>query len=458
MSALAAVTPPSMCNVEAETCLLGGMMAENNVIDAVADIVRAEDFSDEFCAGLFGLIVSEHSRGRQANPVTLHVHFDPETAQLLPTLTRDWGMMGVFGAKGLASQVADLARRRRMVAGLREVISGAHDYENQTEQLAADAEAAISEAFSQDESARTSISAGDAIAEFVEGLNEPDNGVISGLIPSLDNLLGKLRPGDLCVVAGRPAMGKTTLAQSYSLGAAQGGHGVLFVSLEMSKRQLAGKFACDYLSDNPKDKIQYQSIAKRELAPNQRQSLARAAFEVRELPLVIEDLPGATIGKLARIVRLHSRRFAAKGTSLDLVVVDYLQLLDADERNLDIRSAVTKISRGLKSIAKANGVAIMALSQLNRRVEERADKRPHTNDLRESGQIEQDADQIVFLLRLEKYLRAEEPKEGTADWIEWRELLSRHAGKIEFIVAKNRHDVEGSAFGDWHGAFQAVRG
>lgn len=452
--------PRLIGNLEAEYCLLGALMQVNDLIDAIADRLDPQDFLEPLNGRIFAAIVKERSLGRNVSPVSIRPYFvdDPALAEVggFGYLARMTGE-AAFGAHDLAGQIAELAARRRLIDGLEQSLDAVRDFDLPLEEVAAGVETALADAMA-DEGTVSAIHAGDAVAEFVEALDEPDNGVTSGVVPSLDLLLGKLRPADLCILAGRPGMGKTTLAQSYSLGAARDGHGVLFVSLEMHKRQLAAKFACDHLFDSQRDRVPFAAVVKRDLAPNQRQALARAAFALRELPLVIEDLPGVTIGRLARIVRRHVRRFAARGTSLDLVVIDYLQLIDADERGLDIRSAVTKISRGLKSIAKANNVAVMALAQLNRMVEQRADKRPRTADLRESGQIEQDADQILFLLRREKYLREEEPETNSADWQEWRDEMDRHAGRIEFIVAKNRHGVEGSAFGEWHGAFQAVRG
>jgi replicative DNA helicase len=460
MTALASITPQLVGNLEAEFCLLGALMQVNDLIDSVADKLQPQDFLEPLNGRIFAAIVRERSLGHNVSPVSLKPYFvDDPAINDVGGCGYLAGMTGQasFGAHDLADQILELSQRRKLIDGLGQAIAAAKDFDISMEELAVGIETALSEAMA-DEGVQTAIGAGDAVAEFVEALSEPDNGVISGIIPSLDQILGKLRPADLCIVAGRPGMGKTTLGQSYTLGAAQGGHGVLFVSLEMHKRQLAAKFACDYLSDDNRERVPFDSIVKRSLAANQRVSLARAADQIRDLPIVIEDLPGVTIGRLARIVRRHARRFAAKGTSLDLVVIDYLQLLDADDSRLDIRSAVTKISRGLKSIAKANNVAVMALSQLNRKVEERADKRPRTADLRESGQIEQDADQILFLLRREKYMREEEPDVDTADWHTWRGELDKQAGRIEFIVAKNRHGVEGSATGIWNGAFQAVRG
>lgn len=452
----------TLASIETEAALLGALLIPTgNQVERLADRLKPHHFYEPLHARIYSAILREHSLGRPVTAVTVAPYLAADEAfkelggpGFLAKLTGNGAVM--IGAMDFADQVIDLAHKRFLVGRILDVAASAEDYEVEATAMAAELEGALSEVL-DNEGNDTAISAGDAIIELYEGLDEPDDGVTSGVVRSLDEALGKIRPGDLVILAGRPGMGKTTLGQSYMLGAAQGGYGGLFISLEMGKRQLAGKFACDYLSQTA-SRIPYQSIVKRSLAANQRQALASAGLDIKELPLVIEDLSGATIGKVARMVRRHKRQFKAKGQSLDLVIVDYLQLLDSDGRNEDLRTSVTKISRGLKSIAKANGVGIIAISQLNRKAEERTDKRPHVSDLRESGQIEQDADAIILLLRMEKYLRQEQPDEGTAAWQTWRDQMDRHEGQIEFIIAKNRFGEECSAFGQWYGAFQAVRG
>ena len=159
------------------------------------------------------------------------------------------------------------------------------------------------------------------------------------------------------------------------------------------------------------------------------------------------------------MIRRTKRRMAAQGSSLDLVVVDYLQLLRANEtRGKSQYEQVSEISRTLKAIAKETGVAIMALAQLSREVEKRPDKRPMLSDLRDSGQIEQDADLVLFLFREEYYLSKEKPPQHNEKYTDWQGAIADARGKIDFIVAKRRNGVEGTATGRFHGEFQAVRG
>jgi len=155
------------------------------------------------------------------------------------------------------------------------------------------------------------------------------------------------------------------------------------------------------------------------------------------------------------LVRQYQRRFAADGFSLDLVVVDYLQLLHPDSKSRSAYEAVSEVSRGLKALAKDNSVAVFALAQLSRSVESRDDKSPQLSDLRDSGQIEQDADAVLFFLRQEYYLSKEADENRDADW---QALMEDEQGKIDFILAKRRNGVTGRAKGQFLGQYQAVRG
>jgi replicative DNA helicase len=174
------------------------------------------------------------------------------------------------------------------------------------------------------------------------------------------------------------------------------------------------------------------------------------------MPLSIIDVASCTVAKLNALVRRHARRMAAQGKKLDLVIVDYLQLVRPDRNTENRTHEITQVSMGLKAIAKEHGVAVMALAQLSRSVEQRADKRPIMADLRESGQIEQDADAIMFLYRPEYYLKPPSPATSTSAASGMR-LMDEARGKIEFIVAKRRSGCTGKTEGRFFGAFQAVR-
>jgi replicative DNA helicase len=447
--------------IEAEYFLLGGLIFDNRRIDAVADILSQQDFSSPFFGHLFGLVVSEYSQGRAANPVTLRPllagHPDYEEmggAQMLA---------GIAVAESLAIPPIETARmlalrakRRRLVEGLSSTIDLGLAAETTFEQIVDAADAAIVTAL-QGALTAIELSGASCVDRLLKSFNDPSQGVKSAVIPSLDRLLGPLRPKQLIIMAGRPGMGKTAAALSYGLGAAQGGHGVMFVSLEMSDVELGARMAGD-LSFNGRTGVPLDDILSDDPTPTTRRAVAKAAAELADIPFDVVDTGKLTIGRLNMMIRRKARRMAAKGTKLELVVIDYLQLLSTDDRSRSAYESISEISRSLKAMAKDHGVAILALAQLSREVEKRTDKRPQLSDLRDSGQIEQDADSVVFLVRDEYYLRQDEPDQQSPKRAEWERLLESCENKIEFICAKRRNGRTGSAQGNFFTRFQAVRG
>lgn len=457
MTAMAAIAPPPIGSVDTEAALCAALLSENAIIDAIADMLSAEDFSDPWFGHLFGLIVNERAKGHSANPVTLKGFFDEEGRKILAGLTGGVGArIGVIGAKDFARHIADLARRRRLMDGLREVLAAVNELECSTDELVADAETALAGLSGDDRQGVKEMSAADAVGEHLRQVEEGlPPGVTSGIGP-LDEAMGPLRPGDLQIIAGRPGMAKTATALNYARGAALKGHGVLFVSLEMSAEQLGMRLAAD-LCFNGHAGINFGNIERGDISPEQFRTLARARDEIRDLPLVIVDMPGLRIGRLQTLIRRHARRFAARGQSLDLVIVDYLQLMDADRANDNRTNEITQVSRGLKCAAKANGLPIAALAQLSRKVEERDEKRPRLADLRDSGSIEQDADGVLFLYRQEYYLQQTEPPENHERREKWEAAMKACEGDIEFICAKRRQGQTGLRHGRFYGCFMAVR-
>lgn len=453
------MTEQIFANVEAEAALLGGMMVGNQIIDRVAEKVCEAHFFEPLHARIFSAIVSQASRGKVANPVTLRPFFegDEEMKELggpayLAQLTGS--SAAIVGVYDFADQIKELAHKRRFVEGLRAAIATAGDDPNASlEDLSAQADAAISDARDSVEDAGE-YSGAEAIGLVISGFDEPVTGARCGVIPSIDHLLGPMRPTHLIIGAGRPGMGKTATALSYSLGAAERGHGVLFISLEMDAEQLGERMAADLCLEK---RIPYEAIRDRTLTASQRMDVCRAQERLKQMPLQILDKQGLKLGRLRTLIRRWARRFQAQGHKLELVVVDYLQLLRPD-RNMDRYEAVSEISRTLKEIAKEQRLAVFALAQLSRKVEERADKRPMLSDLRESGQIEQDADAVLFFLRQEYYLNNAEPDPSNGEHAKWQAALDKCRGRIEFICAKRRNGQAGSRAGEFLGAFQAVRG
>lgn len=249
----------------------------------------------------------------------------------------------------------------------------------------------------------------------------------------------------------------TAVAVSYSVGAARRGYGTLFVSLEMSREQLGKRQIADVCFDDPDRRVPHNKIRDRDLTHWERERVQLAARSIAALPLVTIDVGALRVGRLKRLVRTWKRRMVARGQKLDLVVVDYLQLLHPDEKKRSAYEAISEISTALKQIAKDEDVHVMALAQLSRSVEARTDKRPMMSDLRDSGQIEQDADTILMLLREEYYLRQAEPNDDFDKHERWEAAMERCRGVIEFIVPKARHGAGGSARGRFYGPYQAVR-
>lgn len=445
-------------NVLAEMELLGALLIENSIFDIVADHVTADDFAEAVHQRIFTTAYTQFAQVGFANAASLKPFFDGDEGikQLggivyLAQLSQSGA--GLLGAGEIAKQIADLAKRRRMIAGLQESIAVALDLNADLGDAIGLADNAVSEG---EQDAVRDLSAAECFDEMLVAYDRHETGITCGLMPSLDHVLGRLVQPDLIIGAGRPGMGKTAVALSYARGAAEKGHGVLFVSLEMRGRQLAQRMAADYCYD--RDPIPHAKIRDGRLCREERAMVAAARDAMREIPLHVIDAGSLTVGRLNSLIRRKKRRLAARGQSLDLVVVDYLQLLRPDTRHRSPYEAVSEVSRSLKAMAKDNEVTIMALSQLSREVEKRSDKRPMLSDLRDSGQIEQDADTVFFLLRDEYYLNKEEPPKNNEKYADWQVALADARGKIEFIVAKRRNGVEGTATGRFYGEYQAVRG
>lgn len=447
-----------LINLSAEADMLGLLLNDNALVDAVADHLGAHDFHEPLHERIYQAILAEVASGNAANPATLRPMFvnDPAIEELggpsyLARLTGESPLL--MNSRDLAKHLAELGARRRMRDGLMDAVHGCADLSITRSELVADADAALIPASGGDVREGT---AAQCLAELIEGFDQPIAGVRSISIPSLDELHGPMEPSQLIILAGRPGMGKTGVGITYALGAAAAGHGVLFISLEMNRQQLAGRMAADLCFD--KEPIPYSAIRDRDLDAGQRKQVRAALTRAQSLPFAVVDVGSLSVGRLASIVRRWARRFAARGNKLELVVIDYLQLLRPDGRTNGKYEAVSEVSMALKAMAKDQELAVLALAQLSRSVEQRPDKRPQLADLRDSGQIEQDADSVIFLLRDEYYLMLAEPDPMSPDRPAWEQSMEATRNTIEFILAKRRNGSTGTVFGEYHGKYQAVRG
>lgn len=451
-------------NIEAEAVVLGAMMTNNRCIDRMADRLVADDFYESIHGRIFDAILKEASQGRAANPVTLkpYLEGDEGLKELggVGYLAKLTGSLSIIGGDTCADQVREMAQRRRLIEGLNEAATMAADMDQTNEQVISAADAAISPVSDLGEGV-VQISAAKAFEQMLSDYDQPKTGVTSGgRVKALDDVLGPIRKHHLDILAGRPGMGKTAAALSYSIGAAMAGHGVLYVSREMHRIELMQRMTADVCFDQRSGNgIPYEAIRDGHFTTDSaRKRVYEASRVFGSLPLHIVDAAHLTVGRLNMIVRRYKRRMAALGHNLELVVVDYLQLMEPDHRTNSTNDRVAAVSTGLKSIAKGNDVGVLALAQLSRKVEERENKRPMLSDLRDSGQIEQDADAVIFLYRDEYYLRKGKPDETDPKFPAWQMALEKVQGRIDFIVAKRRNGPEGTGVGQFYGAYQAVRG
>jgi len=456
------VTPRPVANVDGEHALVAALLFDGSRTDIAADRVSPADFTDPLYSAMYGLIVREAARGAPLNALTIKPYLDDlpdfKEAGGMSFLARmNQGAAGLIDLAATAKQIHQLSQRRMLIENMRAVINDAADSEIQLATVVESAEAGIFNATVTDEGLHQPTAA-ECLDELLASFDEPIGGVKCHAIPSIDRLIGPLKPKQLIIGAGRPGMGKTATALSYAIGAAKAGHGVLFVSLEMGSTELAARMAADLCFDGHRG-IPFESIRDNTLTAAQREQIASIRSDIHHLPLQIIDTGKLSIGRLSMIIRRYKRRFEARGLKLEMVIIDYLQLLQTDNPKRSNYEAISEISMALKAIAKEQGLTVFALAQLSREAEKRPDKRPQLSDLRDSGQIEQDADAVLFLYRHEYYLKqAPEADPAHEKHDVWQVAMRKCEGMIDFICAKRRNGRTGSATGVFWAGNQAVRG
>ncbi|MEG3144235.1 DnaB-like helicase C-terminal domain-containing protein [Sphingomonas sp. RT2P30] len=452
--------PSSLRNFDAEIGLLGDLLANNQLIDPAADLCRPLDFSVPLHGKVFGQMVIEIAAGRKVDAITLAPYFqdDPDWSRTYSILAAASLNAGTRArTKALLQQVTILSSRRRLVAGLQDVIHAARDLTIEPAQLISDADEVVAEIAGGDDEV-TQAPVGDYAQLVIDSFGKPVIGVRSGVIGSLDDLMGVLRPTNFVVTGGRPGMGKTLAVTNYARGAAERGHGVMLFSLEMSADELTRRILAE-MCHSIEGGILYEHVRDGTVSANEIERVRQAKERLDALPFEICDRSGLTLASLVRRVRSHKRRLAARNQKLELVIVDYLQLMAPSRPGMSMYEHASEVSRGLKVLAKDEDLVVMAVAQLNRDVEKRPDKRPIPADLRDSGQIEQDADIILFVYREEEYLKLQQPDDPhSADYAKWDTDMRAVKNKIEFIMPKRRSGRTGKALGWFFGDYAAIRG
>ena len=457
-------------SIEAEQQLLGAILTNNDLFDRIAQILRAEHFYDPVHARIFETAVARIAKNNLASPVTLKAFLEDDTG--LAELGGPAYLMRLAGAaissfavRDYAEMIYDLAIRRELIDVGNEIAAKAArvDVQSEPKEQIVEAEQKLYALAEQGQTEQGFQSFLTAVTDAVKVANAAYQregglaGVSTGLI-DMDKKLGGLHRSDLLILAGRPSMGKTSLAtnvafniaRAYKKGiTASGEEGAIdggvvgFFSLEMSAEQLASRILSE-VAEIPSNQIRRGDFTESEF-----RRIVDAAKELEAAPLFIDDTPALPISQLAARARRLKRTHG-----LDALFVDYLQLVRGTGRSENRVNEISEITMGLKAIAKELDIPVVALSQLSRQVENREDKRPQLSDLRESGSIEQDADVVMFVFREEYYKEREKPGDHELDKMAvWQDEMERLHGKAEVVIGKQRHGPIGTVELSFEGQF-----
>ena len=436
-------------NIEAEQAVIGSILVTNEIFDEINTIISSANFYDPMHQKIFGAIENLIFKGMLANPITLKNYFEDEKDELnvpeyLVKITKF--STSTRQATEYSKIIYDMFVRRELIKISEQTIDTAklNDLNTNGQNIIENSERLLfdlaekgsfnSSLIKFDEAMKQTIEMASAAYKNEEGIV----GVPTGL-RDLDDRLGGLHQSDLIIIAGRPSMGKTALATNIAFNAAQKlqdsgkKSSIAFFSLEMSSEQLSTRILAE------QSRIKSNDIRRGRISDEQFDKFIETSKNIAELPLYIDETPAISIAAMSNRARRIKRLFG-----LDMVVVDYIQLMRGTFNNKDGRvQEISEITQGLKAIAKELSVPVVALSQLSRAVEQRDDKKPQLSDLRESGSIEQDADVVMFVYRESYYLLRKEPREATVEHAEWQVKMNEVAHLAEIHIGKQRHGPVG---------------
>ena len=431
-------------NIEAEQAILGTILVSNEIFDEINTIISNINFYDPMHQKIFAAIESLIYKGMLANPITLKNYFENEKDDLnIPEYLVKITKFSTSSRQAIeySKIIYDMYVRRELIKISENTIdtarqkdlnvSGQNIIENSERLLfdLAEKGSFSSSLIKFDEAMKLTI-------EMASNAYKNDEGIVgvpTGLT-DLDDTLGGLHESDLIIIAGRPSMGKTALATNIAFNAAQRlqasgkKSSIAFFSLEMSSEQLSTRILAE------QSRIKSNDIRRGRISDEQFDKFIETSKNISELPLYIDETPAISIAALSnrarRIKRLHG---------LDMLVVDYIQLVRATNTKDGRVQEISEITQGLKAIAKELAIPVLALSQLSRQVEQRDNHKPQLSDLRESGSIEQDADVVMFVFREAYYLERKEPRPATVEHAEWQAKMNEISSLAEIIIGKHRH-------------------
>ena len=448
-------------NIEAEQALMGSILVNNDIIDEVSTIISQKDFYDPIHGRIYNLIEKLHNKGMIANPITLKNSFENDDnlneiggTEYLVKLTRF--SSSVKQSIDYAKIIHEKFVRRELVQISQNLSEDSMDdtTEKPGETIIQDTEKSLFDLAERGTFNQSFLKFNQALDQTIEmatNAMKNDQGIV-GIPTGLDDLderLGGLHKSDLVIIAGRPSMGKTALATNIAYYAAKKilddnkKSSVAFFSLEMSSEQLSTRILSE------QSRIRSNDIRRGKVSEEEFNRLIETSRSIHQLPMYIDETPAITIATLSNRARRIKRLFG-----LDLIVVDYIQLMSTGSKRFEGRvQEISEITQGLKALAKELSVPVLALSQLSRAVEQRDDKKPQLADLRESGSIEQDADVVMFVFREEYYLERKEPKLGTIEHGDWQAKMNEVIGAADLIIGKQRHGPTGNVKVEFEGIY-----
>ena len=438
-------------NIEAEQSLIGSILLNNEMFDEISLIVSNKNFYDPMHQKIFSAIEKLIYGGMLANPITLKNYFENQKDELnipdyLVKITK-------FSASSrqayeYARLIYDLFVKRELIKISENIIDTAklNELDSDGQSIIENFEKSLFDLAEKGSFSSSLVKFDEAMKltiQMASNAYKNDEGIVgvpTGLT-DLDERLGGLHKSDLIIIAGRPSMGKTALATNIAFNAAKKiqddgkKSSIAFFSLEMSSEQLSTRILAEQA------RIKSNDIRRGKISEEQFDKFIETSKNISELPLYIDETPAISIAALSNRARRIKRLFG-----LDMVVVDYIQLMRATNVKDGRVQEISEITQGLKALAKELSVPVLALSQLSRAVEQRDDKKPQLADLRESGSIEQDADVVMFVFREAYYLQRKEPTPATVEHAEWQAKMSDIASRAELIIGKQRHGPTGNVF------------
>ena len=445
-------------NIEAEQSVIGSILVSNEIFDEINMIVTSKNFYDPMHQKIFSAIEKLIYSGMLANPITLKNYFEKEKDEInVPDYLIKITKFSTSSRQTTeySKLIYDLFVKRELIKISENIIDTAklNDLDHDGQSIIENFEKSLFDLAEKGSFSSSLVKFDEAMRmtiEMASNAYKNDEGIVgvpTGLT-DLDDRLGGLHKSDLLIIAGRPSMGKTALATNIAFNAAKKiqekgrKSTIAFFSLEMSSEQLSTRILAE------QSRIKSNDIRRGRISEDQFDKFIETSKNISELPLYIDETPAISIAALSNRARRIKRLYG-----LDMVVVDYIQLMKASNFREGRVQEISEITQGLKALAKELSVPVLALSQLSRAVESRDIKKPQLSDLRESGSIEQDADVVMFVYREAYYLEKLEPRPATVEHAEWQSKMNEVSNLAEIIIGKQRHGPTGNVMLEFEAMF-----